>query len=373
MQFGIRDCTDLVFRSTDTRRIGRTTFKKGQPVLYIDSAKTSTLEGAGTTVYATGGRGNTRLLTWEGEKTLTFTVEDALLSPIGFAILSGAGLFDETTEQTHFHQTAKVNISGGATSIDHYYKWDTTTEKYIEISKPSKEVLDFLGTDGLATITGETAPTSSTLQVGAADYAKWTETTSNSGFTIDLTDALGSKNICADAPVYISILEDDSIVGTATFSNATAVDGVYTQKTFTIRGDNVSANGTAIVDYYVLANENKAMELQIDAENFAGYFYVEANTLVKRRSDGKDLPAVITIPMVKIQSNFSIAFASSGDPSTFTFTMDAMPAYTYFNKTKKVLCVFQIFEDEGTETDRVPVMREIEYHDNEVGNTANGN
>ena len=39
-----------------------------------------------------GGRGNTRLIAWEGEKTLTFTVEDALLSPIGLSVLAGAGL-----------------------------------------------------------------------------------------------------------------------------------------------------------------------------------------------------------------------------------------------------------------------------------------
>ena len=37
--------------------------------------------------------------------------------------------------------------------------------------------------------------------------------------------------------------------------------------------------------------------------------------------------------------------ASTGDPSTFTFTMDAMPGYTYFDKTKKVLCVIQVVED----------------------------
>lgn len=57
------------------------------------------------------------------------------------------------------------------------------------------------------------------------------------------------------------------------------------------------------------------MELQINAEDFAGYFYVEADTLVRRQSDGRDLPAILTIPLVKIQSNFSITMASSGDPS----------------------------------------------------------
>ena len=33
--------------------------RNGQPVLYIDTAKTSTSWKAATTVYATGGRGNT--------------------------------------------------------------------------------------------------------------------------------------------------------------------------------------------------------------------------------------------------------------------------------------------------------------------------
>lgn len=55
-----------MFRATKRQTIGTQTFEKGQPVLYIDSAKTSTLEGASTTVYATGGRGNARLITWEG-------------------------------------------------------------------------------------------------------------------------------------------------------------------------------------------------------------------------------------------------------------------------------------------------------------------
>ena len=81
MKFGVREICNVVFKAKSKVKIGSTEFKQGQPVLYIDTAKTSTVEGAATTVYATGGRGNTRLIAWEGEKTLTFTVEDALLSP----------------------------------------------------------------------------------------------------------------------------------------------------------------------------------------------------------------------------------------------------------------------------------------------------
>lgn len=54
MKFGSREICDVVFKAKADMAIGTTTFKAGQPVLYIDSAKTSTLEGASTTVYAQG-------------------------------------------------------------------------------------------------------------------------------------------------------------------------------------------------------------------------------------------------------------------------------------------------------------------------------
>jgi len=44
--------------------IGTKTFHVGQPVLYIDTATTSTLEQATSTTYAQGGRGNSRLIAW---------------------------------------------------------------------------------------------------------------------------------------------------------------------------------------------------------------------------------------------------------------------------------------------------------------------
>jgi hypothetical protein len=42
--------------------------------------------------------------------------------------------------------------------------------------------------------------------------------------------------------------------------------------------------------------------------------------------------------------------ASSGDPSTFTFTMDAFPDYTRFDRTKKVLAAIQIIEAADTDS-----------------------
>jgi hypothetical protein len=94
MKYGVRDVVDVVLRAKGTMDLGTKRFYKNEPVLYFDSLTTSTLEGATTTVYAQGGRGNVRLMAWEGERTVTFTMEDALISPESFSILTGADLIE---------------------------------------------------------------------------------------------------------------------------------------------------------------------------------------------------------------------------------------------------------------------------------------
>jgi len=310
MKFGVRECCDVSFKALDDVTIGKAHFKKGQPVLLIDTATTSTVEGAATTVYAQGGKGNTRLLAWEGEKTLTFTVEDALLSPVGFGILSGAGLFgggadykttgDASTAKVHVHRTTRASVTSG-TSID--------------ISN--------------ALATGET--------------------------------------ICTTAPIYIVEVEDDGSIKPIeplTASNVTAA-GVITLSSATTATK-------VMVDYYVIKDAADVYELAIDAENFAGYYYVEASTLFRKESTGKDLPAEITIPKVKIQSNFTFTMSSTGDPSTFSFTMDAMPGYTYFNPNDEVLMVMQIIDaEESSATYGGPYMIHESGETNKYG-TADG-
>ena len=61
------------------------------------------------------------------------------------------------------------------------------------------------------------------------------------------------------------------------------------------------------------------------------------------------MPVVLTIPNAKIQSNFTLSFAATGDPSTFDFTLDAFPGYTMFDKKHKVLCAMQIVNDSNSD------------------------
>ena len=281
MKFGVREICNVVFRAKSPTKIGSKVFATGQPVLYIDSAKTSTLEGAATTVYAQGGRGNTRLVAWEGEKTLTFTVEDALISPIGLSILSGAGLLEGeyTTETVNVHTTTPT----------------TAGKNKVEI------------------------------QLGAGE------------------------KISAGAPIFVLKADSDgSLTGDmAVVTGVTPVSGASDKYSIALATGSLIAEGdNVLVDYYLAKSAANVSEIQIDAEKFAGNYYVEADTLFRRQSTGEDLPANITLPNVKIQSNFSFSMASTGDPSTFSFVMDAFPGYTYFDNTKKVLCVIQVIDED---------------------------
>ena len=121
MKFGVREICDVVLKAKANQKVGNKLFYKGEPVIYFDTLKTSSMEGAATTVYAQGGRGNSRLVAWEGERTITFTMEDALISPAGFMILSGAGLIEGSEGapiQVHVaEQTDAVEISDGVVTI----------------------------------------------------------------------------------------------------------------------------------------------------------------------------------------------------------------------------------------------------------------
>ena len=297
MKYGIRQCANIVFRAKQPTRIGTNTFHTGQPVLYIDTATTSSLEQASSTAYAQGGRGNPRLIAWEGDKTLTFTVTDALISPVSLSMLSGAGLV-KTNDYVHVHATTAATMKADGT---------------IDLSDA---LLDF-GIDVKS----------------------------------DKADPKEKIDIGNDAPLFIMITADDgSITGDLVTGSVSYDKGVLTISKPKLSNGKDVKEMNVLVDYYVDKKGTNISEIQITAEDFAGYYYVETDTLFRDQASGKDAPANLTFPNVKIQSNFTIAMSGTGDPSTFDFTMDAFPGYTYFDKSKKVLCVIQVVEDSAAAT-----------------------
>ncbi len=311
MKYGVREICDVVFKAKKNMTIGNKKFFKDEPVIYFDSLKTSTLEGAASTVYAQGGKGNPRLVAWEGDRTVTFTMEDALISPAGIMILSGAGLVEATENKPIYVHT---------------------TEQTDKVKCNKTTVKDDEGQD--------------------------VEKLTSVEITLSQTPADDHKG-CS---IYVMLLDDEGEMVTEPYTLGITVS----DNKITIPADKNDLskfdkdNCVVFVDFYV-KKTGSAKQIEIEAGKFGGNFYVESSTLF-RNADGIDYPAEFVIPNAKVQSNFSFAMAASGDPSTFTFTMDAFPDYTRFDNTKKVLAIVQIIEeaDEGDNSVRVATAYDYE-------------
>jgi hypothetical protein len=341
MRMGVREICDVVFRPLTSVDIGNQHFDAGQPVLYLDTAKTSTLEGAATTVYAQGGKGNPRLIGWDGEKTLTFTVEDALISPVSFAMLSGAGIVkgvgaadvdSDTDPKIYTHQIYDLVIEGS--SAGNYYArlpQDIRDGATLVVSKEAPIYATTLDSAG--------APKYFLSAVSQAEI--FTDNKLQNGLTTNQISTRGVIKVAANADLYFKLtspLNDyDESAHTDDHESTQELDPA------TSTAGGIKAGDTVRIDCYTVHGAG-AQEIQIDAENFAGYYYIEADTLFREEATGQDLPAQFIIPRGKIQSNFTFTMANSGDPSTFTFTIDAFPAYTKFNKRKKVMAALQIID-----------------------------
>ena len=287
MKFGVREICDVVLKAKANQKVGDKIFYKNEPVIYFDTLKTSSMEGAATTVYAQGGRGNSRLMAWEGERTITFTMEDALISPAGFMILSGAGLIEASE-----NATIKVH----------------TTEQTDEV------------------------------KVSADDAEEQTVT-----ITLE-EDAYFVED---EDYIYVMLLQNGEVatepyIPAKVEGKVVTLKEEWTDKNGVVRSNDLSpffkakaSERIVLVDYYV-ERKGGVSEITITPDKFGGYYYLEASTLF-RNTDGVDMPAEFIIPNCKIQSNF-------------TFTIDAFPDYTRFDKTKKVLAAIQIVtEAEGAE------------------------
>ena len=309
MKFGSREVANVVFRAKNKMTLGSRTFYKDEPVLYFDSLKTSGLEGASTTVYAQGGWSNPRLIGWDGDRTLTLTMEDALIAPEGLAILTGANMFESSsTKKICVHMTSQVKAVVG----------------------PDRKV-----TMTLPKVNGKPVDICWNKARGQAASGAGTGCVINAEADIFCMKVDENGDIIGDICVPNDVKKDTDVV-----INCDVNDGIKD-------GDIV------LVDYYV--EKQNGYQFEIAADSFSGNFYIEGETLYRRESDGMDMPAEFIIPNGKVQSNFNIAMSNSGDPSTFTFTVDCFPAYPKFlvegEERKKVLALLQIITDNASGAD----------------------
>lgn len=248
-------------------------------------------------------------------------MEDALISPIGLSILTGAGLIESNSKTPIIiHTTEQIGIDGTTNRIYEDSSSGTAQQKiHIELTE-----VPYVPDNGDATVyvmllddKGEIISEPYLPTVITNDEG---ETTNE--LTINLSTAASDK-LNGKKDGYQAY---DDKVGNSTTKMSKIAKAV-------------------LVDYYVKkTGTNQAMQIDITPETFGGNYYIEGSTLF-RTTDGIDMPAEFIIPNGKVQSNFTFTMASSGDPTSFNFVVDAFPDYLRFDYSKKVLAAIQVITD----------------------------
>ncbi|MEI7025777.1 hypothetical protein [Paenibacillus sp. y28] len=239
MRYGTREICNVVLKDVVTK----------EPVVYLESLTTSSLESKATTVYARGGRGNPKLIGWDSEKEISMKMEDALISKASLGLLVGDS-FKESSRPVHKKEVLRVVDNAGSKEVKLSHK-----------------------------VTSE-----------------------------------------ADYPVFIYKTEDGISMEGGKLTASFTEDGGVTVATLS-GADAPAAGEQVIVDYYYNAANKKS--LSISSDKFAGTYLLEGETLW-RNEEGQDVPALFTIPKLKILNEFTIEMAATGDPKPFNFSAEVL-------------------------------------------------
>lgn len=339
MKYGIREVCDVMVKD----------IKTGEPRMHFDSLKTSSLEQATTTVYAQGGKGAPRLIAWDGEKVVTFVFEDALISPIGLQLLTGGKI---NTSIKDSYSIVTWNVNDGFGIYEDLDKIGFIPDTYHIVSYPSAhwnevEPITYERTTGKIYQSFEVFMWESQRDFSAVEL------------TYKAANLTGSFDTTASWRDGYSILRIDERSDSELERQAYRLLNMYPIKYFKFtylrdrqehiipivkieklkypnRIELYTTDEQAQHFYWYIEtiNFNNCSNINIDPKKFAGTYYFEGTTKW-RDINGKDHEAEFIIPKGKIKTNMSIIAANTGDPSTFTYEVDALPGYIKGSGLKK--------------------------------------
>ena len=269
-KYGIKEVADVVFYELDSEGA------PSAPVLYLDTLKVSTIEQSAETVDATGGKGNVKLLTWDTNKELTLTLEDALFSAKSLGVMFGGNMTDNGVKQevmkTLTNKDVKtIGISGG--EGDGYFRFIIKNKKYA-ISKLKASYFKYAA--------GKTDPSpvavTGTIAASAFDF-----------ITFDLLDCTEVTE--SDGAEYAVARSAKNTVGTSS--------------------DNGIISGGITIDI---------------TSNFdSNTYYITGDTYARNYNSGKDEFLQFIVPKGKVSAeDVSLTMEADGDPATFSMTVNCL-------------------------------------------------
>ena len=253
-QYGIKEVADVTFYERDTAG-------HEKPVLYIDTAKVSTIEKTASNAEARGGKGNPALISWDFGLEINVTLEDALFSPKSMAIMQGAGKVEEGT---------------------------STASVYIDVTN---EVYEF--------------PESATT---AADRTSIT-----------------LKHPYKENSIYIYEIDDNGRWTSGEQLRGWEKGSTTNVITKGSNGTNINTQKVAIFYKTPIDGTNgDAQVININADTFPGTYRVVGDTYARNRATGKDEFFQFIIHRAKVDPANTITLSADGDPSTFNMSLKVL-------------------------------------------------
>ena len=296
-KYGIKEVCDITFYE-----INEATGKPGNPVLYIDTAKVSTLEQAAESVDATGGKGNVPLITWDYGRDITITLEDALFSARSLEIMFGANAGAPAGERI-----AKTLTFTATKDIVEAPTPSGGTQPQGTVAIHQDGIFNLAVQAGCPTYwEGPDGKTHAFLVQNSSTH-NWEPVKYES--TSDQATAASDGGNLTTKPVIVRA-KDGYKWGTADNT---------TNKTFT-----GFINGEA---YFITfeVQYKSAMTIDITSSNFPGTYYVTGDTYARSEKTGTDSFFQLIIPKAKVLSeDVSLTMEAEGDPSTFQMNLKVL-------------------------------------------------
>lgn len=367
--FGVRDVCDVVLKSLRNipacRSITGKDIDRGEPVVFFDSLKVSTLSGTSATVYATGGSGNQRRMAWDGDREVLFHIEDALLTKESFALMSGAKIREREITLKDFllsNSDFSMTVVGGNTLVDFNF---TPRERELfagvdtlvdNTGDPITNAHSYDSATGILTITGDfTVGQPTELAEVKARVANVKAVIVHDANT-HISEVAGELDLGFEAimnggnyPMFVYPILDSGDRGPKI--KVSPADIVGTK--LIVAGPNTFENGKQyLVDTYKKVS-GASDRITLIADPTSDYYKLEGSTVFYRESDGEPLPAHLTIFKVKPRTTFELTMNPTGDPAAFAIDFDAFPQKNVpgFEKCKNGILLTLDIETEVGEDD----------------------
>ena len=256
-KYAIKEVADVMFYELDSQGA------PSAPVLYLDTLKVSTIEQSSEVVDATGGKGNVKLLSWDTNKEITLTLEDALFSAKSLGIMFGGTMRNRGSAQ---------------------------------------EVLKTLRFDDVTSVAGNDSKNYWKFSIKDADYA------------IDKTKS-----------TYFVYKENETDPTPVTVANATkATPDAWDFITFDLLDAvKVDADGTVGTNTVI----SKGIEIDITSNFDSNTYYITGDTFARNFQSGQDEFLQFIVPKGKVSAeDVSLTMEADGDPATFSMSVKCLKA-----------------------------------------------